>query len=460
MKFWDYTESLCGLGVTGLPEVGFEEQHLCLPLVNPTQCNCAIRGKIFLQNGENHLKILKTGTVTTPNGFLAAAVAARVKYADRKDVTLIVSERDCNAAAVFTQNQVAAAPVIVGRETLSANQNRIRAIVANAGNANASTGQPGLDNARATQKMAAHSLGIQEEQVLPLSTGVIGVQLPMDRMQAGIEAAAGQLTADGGLAAAQAIMTTDTHPKYLAVQVQLPDGTITIGGMAKGSGMIHPNMATMLGVLTTDAQIEADVLQRMVVTAVNHSFNRISVDGDTSTNDTVFLLANGASGTAVANAESVALFQKALTHVCIELAHMIVRDGEGATKFVEIQVAGAQTEADAHAIANTIATSPLVKTAFAGSDANWGRILAAAGRAGVAFDQNQAALWIGTAVSDELQLVANGTPTNYQEADAAAIFAEPEFKIRLDIGVGDASTIVWTTDLTHKYVSINADYRS
>ncbi len=405
-------------------------------------------------------EIILNGTVTSPPGFLAGTAVAGIKYADRKDLTLVVSERDCTAAAVFTQNQVAAAPVIVGRETMQVNSNRIRAIVANAGNANASTGQPGLENARVSQKVTAVNLNIQPDQVLPLSTGVIGVQLPMDRMQAGIEAAAGQLSADGGLAATQAIMTTDTYPKHLAVQVALPNGTVTIGGMAKGSGMIHPNMATMLGVLTTDAQIAADVLDGMLRTAVNHSFNRITVDGDTSTNDTVFLLANGAGGVPIADAESIALFQQALTYVCTELAHMIVRDGEGATKFVEVQVTGAKTEADALAVANTIATSPLVKTAFAGSDANWGRILAAAGRAGVTFDQNQAALWIGTAVPDELQLVINGTPTNYEETDAAAIFAEPEFKIRLDIGAGGAATTVWTTDLTHEYVRINADYRS
>ncbi len=403
---------------------------------------------------------IPNGTVTSPAGFLAGTTVAHIKYADRKDLTLVVSERDCTAAAVFTQNQVAAAPVIAGRETMQANRNRIRAIVANAGNANASTGQPGLENARASQEMTAVALNIQPEQVLPLSTGVIGVQLPMDRMQAGIAAAAVQLDPDGGLAAAQAIMTTDTYAKHLAVQIELPDGMVTIGGMAKGSGMIHPNMATMLGVVTTDAQVEAGVLDGMLRTAVNHSFNRITVDGDTSTNDTVFLLANGASGISIADEKSKSAFQQALTHVCTELAHMIVRDGEGATKFVEIQVAGAVTEADAHAIANTIATSPLVKTAFAGSDANWGRILAAAGRAGVTFDQNQAALWIGATAADELQLVANGTPTHYEEADAAAIFAQPAFKIRLDIGAGKASTIVWTTDLTHEYVSINADYRS
>ena len=282
----------------------------------------------------------------------------------------------------------------------------------------------------------------------------------MDKMQAGIESAASQLTPDGGTAVAQAIMTTDTHPKHTAVQVELPGGTVTIGGMAKGSGMIHPNMATMLGVLTTDALIAPELLQEMLGTAVNASFNRISVDGDTSTNDTVLLLANGASGIPIVHTAEIDLFQAALTHLCTQLAHMIVRDGEGATKFVEIQVTGAPTSADAHAIAVTVATSPLVKTAFAGSDANWGRILAAAGRAGIVFDQNQVELWIGIDTVDELQLVAQGTPTSYQEADAAHIFAQPAFKIRLDLASGTASDTMWTSDLTHEYVSINADYRT
>jgi glutamate N-acetyltransferase/amino-acid N-acetyltransferase len=255
-------------------------------------------------------------------------------------------------------------------------------------------------------------------------------------------------------------MTTDTHPKHMAVQVELPGGRVTIGGMAKGSGMIHPNMATMLGVVTTDAQIAPELLDGMLRTAVNASFNRISVDGDTSTNDTVLLLANGASDVAVNDASSIEPFQAALAHLCTQLAQMIVRDGEGATKFVEIQVTGASTSAEAYAIAATIATSPLVKTAFAGSDANWGRILAAAGRAGVTFDQNQVELWVGINTADELQLVAQGTPTGYQEADAARIFAQSAFKIRLDLGNGTASDTMWTSDLTHKYVSINADYRT
>jgi len=269
------------------------------------------------------------------------------------------------------------------------------------------------------------------------------------------------LSAANGRLAAEAIMTTDTRPKHLAVRLDLSGGPVTIGGMAKGAGMIHPNMATMLAVLTTDAAVAPDVLDELLRTAVNQSFNRISIDGDTSTNDTILLLANGVRGTAVADRDSIAHFRAGLNHLCTALAQMIVRDGEGATKFVEIQVTGAHSEAEAHQVANTIAISPLVKTTFAGSDANWGRLLMAAGRAGVAFDQTKVNLWIGAQRADELQLVAHGTPTEYQEAAAAAVFARPEFVIRLDLGSGGGGTaVVWTTDLTHEYVSINADYRT
>jgi glutamate N-acetyltransferase/amino-acid N-acetyltransferase len=230
--------------------------------------------------------------------------------------------------------------------------------------------------------------------------------------------------------------------------------------MAKGAGMIHPNMATMLGVFTTDAQIAPEMLHGMLRTAVNQSFNRISIDGDTSTNDTVLLLANGATGVAVTNEQDQQQFQAALNTLAKSLAHMIVRDGEGATKFVEIHVCGTATNDDAHTIANVIATSPLVKTAFAGSDPNWGRILAAAGRAGIPFDQTKASLHIGVESATELELVSEGTPTDYLEADAARIFARPAFKIQLDLGSGPGSDTVWTSDLTQDYVTINADYRT
>jgi glutamate N-acetyltransferase/amino-acid N-acetyltransferase len=244
------------------------------------------------------------------------------------------------------------------------------------------------------------------------------------------------------------------------VKVFLEDGAVTLGGVAKGSGMIHPDMATMLGLITTDAAVPAGALQELLQEAVDQSFNCISVDGDTSTNDTVLLLANGASGHRLEDESSVALFAEGLHTLCIQLAKSIVRDGEGASKFVEIQVTGASMAAGAKAIAGTIATSPLVKTALAGSDPNWGRILAAAGRAGVSFDQEQVALWIGNPGGRELQIVDKGTPTGYLEEDAAAIFARPEITIRLDLGQGETQATMWTTDLTHEYVTINAEYRT
>jgi glutamate N-acetyltransferase / amino-acid N-acetyltransferase len=419
---------------------------------------------------------IEAGSVTSPAGFVAGTAEAAIKKPGRPDVALVVSERPCTAAAVFTQNQVVAAPVIVDRETMAGNAHHIRAVVANAGNANACTGELGLANAREMQRITAAALDGNPAQILVLSTGVIGVQLPMSRLAQGIRQAAQQLDAANGLAAAKAIMTTDTYAKQTAVRVQLSGGIVTIGGMAKGSGMIHPNMATMLAVLTTDAVIEAEQLQGMLNTAVDTSFNRISVDGDTSTNDTALLLANGASGVALIHEKDATLFGQALTRLCLHLAHQIVRDGEGATKFVTLHVSGAASDEDARRVAATIATSPLVKTAFAGSDANWGRILAAAGRAGVAFDQRRVGLWIGRetvnnnwdsvsaqplVADDELvQLVAEGTATNYAEAEAAAVFAGAEFVIWLDLGGGNGRSTMWTTDLSHDYVSINADYRT
>jgi glutamate N-acetyltransferase / amino-acid N-acetyltransferase len=401
---------------------------------------------------------VEQGGVTSPAGFVAGTAEAAIKKPGRLDVALVASERPCTAAAVFTQNQVVAAPVIVDRETITGNAHHIRAVVANAGNANACTGELGLANAREMQRLTAVALDCDPAQILVLSTGVIGVQLPMARLAQGIWQAAQQLDVGNGLATAQAIMTTDTYPKQTAVRIELSSGTVTIGGMAKGSGMIHPNMATMLAVLTTDAVVKSERLQGMLETAVDASFNRISVDGDTSTNDTALLLANGASGVALAHEEDAALFSQALTQLCLHLARQIVRDGEGATKFVTIHVSGAASDEEAHRVAETIATSPLVKTAFAGSDANWGRILAAAGRANVSFDQNQISLYIEG--DSRLQLVGHGTPTDYAEADAAAIFAKPEFAVQLDLNNGRGQATMWTTDLSHEYVSINADYRT
>lgn len=406
------------------------------------------------------MESIADGGVTSPLGFLAAATACGLKKDKAPDLALLYSAEDCAAAGVFTKNRVVAAPVILDRETLSHNNSRIRGVVANAGNANACTGAPGLWAARGMQQSAAFALKCDPEQVLVLSTGVIGVQLPMTRINAGIDAAAKRLSPGRGRAAAEAIMTTDNNVKQVAVRLSMGEKVVTVGGMAKGSGMIHPDMATMLSVITTDAALAPHVLQESLVTAVDRSFNRISVDGDTSTNDTVLLLANGASGVQVADDASLAQFAEALVHVCTRLAHMIVRDGEGASKFVSIHITGAESEADAHKVASTIATSPLVKTALAGSDANWGRILAAAGRADVPFEQSAVHLWIGNPGNAALQLVSHGTPTDYEEARAAQIFAEPDIEIELHLGRGSAKSTFWTCDLTHEYVTINADYRT
>lgn len=380
-------------------------------------------------------------------GFQAGGVSIGLRKSGRPDFAMIVSDTDCTLAAVFTTNQVKAAPVLYNMERLQHNASRIRAVVTNAANANACTGEQGLMNSRQTAAWVAAELGIEPEQVLVQSTGVIGVQLPMEKFASGIPSAAAALDEGGWAAAAHAIMTTDTRPK--AVSRQCSGYTIT--AIAKGSGMIAPNMATMLAMIVTDAHISQPTLQTTLSRVNQVSFNCISVDGDTSTNDTVLLLANGASGVEPDLAE----FEAALTEVCTELAHMIVRDGEGATKFITITVSDAPDDSSAHAIANTIATSPLVKTAFYGSDANWGRIVAAAGRAGVALDPTAFQLWF-----DALQVVANGTPTDYQEAEAAAIFAQEEITVHLVVGAGQGQATVWTCDFSHEYVSINADYRT
>jgi len=405
-------------------------------------------------------RVLHDGGVTTPQGFTAAAVAAGIKQSGRPDLVLVVSDRDCAAAGVFTSNRVAAAPVLLDRETLAANDSALRGVVINAGNANACTGAPGLANAREMQRLAAETIGGRPEQYLVMSTGVIGVPLPMTRVRMGILTATPMLAAVNGRLVAEAIMTTDTRPKSLAIAVQLPGGRVTLGGMAKGAGMIHPDMATLLGMLTTDAAIPAADLALLLRQAVDGSFNAISIDGDTSTNDTILLLANGASGVTVTDDESRALFTVALNELCRSLAMMVVRDGEGISRVVTVRVTGAPSVTEARRVADTIATSPLVKTAFAGGDPNWGRIMMAVGRSGVAVDQNRLALWIEVAGEMPLQLVREGTPTSYQEADAAAVFARPEFTVRVDLGLGAAETTLWTTDLTHEYVTINADYRT
>lgn len=400
------------------------------------------------------------GSITSPKGFLSGAATCGLKDKGAMDVALILSEHDCTGAGVFTRNEIVAAPVIVDRQVLADNPIKLRGVVANAGIANACTGLEGLNACKRMQELAAECAGCAPDQMLVLSTGVIGVQLDLDKIAVGIEHACRHLSANNGKDIARAIMTTDTRPKHTAVSIELSAGNVTIGGIAKGAGMIHPDMATMLAVLTTDADVPADILDDMLRAAMDRSFHRISIDGDTSTNDTVLILANGASGVNLNDDAAKTAFKEALEAVCIELAQAIVRDGEGASKFITLQVSGARTADEALSVARTIATSPLVKTAFAGGDPNWGRIFAAAGRANVPLNQENMALWIGNGRSEDLKLVEAGVPLAYDENQAEAIFKEDEVLVRLDLGLGEAETTVWTCDLTHEYVSLNADYRT
>jgi glutamate N-acetyltransferase/amino-acid N-acetyltransferase len=401
-------------------------------------------------------------------GFDAAGIAAGIKKNGNKDLALIVSRMPCRAAATFTQSSFAAAPVLYDKRVLAANAEGIHGVIINSGCANACTGTPGDANTRRTAEAVEEALGAGDHSIFVMSTGVIGVQLPMEKLLAGVPQAVSALRPDGWADAAEAIMTTDTRPKLFARTVEIDGTTVHFCGISKGAGMIHPNMATMLSTIATDAAISQPLLQQALLHAVNRSYNRISVDGDTSTNDTVLLLANGAAGNPEItdpSSAAFAAFQETLTAISIELAQAIVRDGEGATKFVTIQVNGAMSDADAHAIANTIATSPLVKTAFFGGDANWGRFVAAAGRSGAYIEQNRCSIFIaGGATADEksaeLQLVEGGTPLNYSEEEATKIFGVPEIDVRMELNLGSGSATVWTTDLSYEYVKINGDYRT
>jgi glutamate N-acetyltransferase / amino-acid N-acetyltransferase len=393
-------------------------------------------------------------TVHPVTGFTLAGTHCGLKPNGKDDIALLVSDRPCRAAGVFTTNRVKAAPVLYDQAILARPDAAIRAVIANTGSANACTGAPGLENARATAAQVAEMIGCAPEDVLALSTGVIGLPLPMDAIRRGVSALGGMLRAAGWASAAAAIMTTDTRPKLASVR----QGGYTITGIAKGAGMIAPNMATMLAVIATDANVPRDLLGRALAAATENSFNRIVVDGDMSTNDTVLVLANGASGVAVTDK---AAFTAALADVCAQLAQAIVRDGEGATKFVTVHVTGAADEAQAVTVARSIATSALVKTAFYGADPNWGRILCAAGYAGVDLDPDRQALWLLDASgAPAIQLVEGGQPLDYDEPAAIALMQTPEWGARLDLGAGAASTWVWTCDLSHDYVTINGHYRT
>ena len=394
--------------------------------------------------------------VTAPQGFEAAGIHCGIKKPGILDLALVVSTVAGPIAGVFTKNRVAAAPVILDRRHLR--QRRGRAIIVNSGNANACTGAKGLRAAVAMAAAIGKSLAIPVNQVFVGSTGVIGRVLPIDRVQAGIPTLIAKLSRTGGRHAAQAILTTDLRPKTVVVQARIGGRVVTIGGMAKGSGMIHPNMATMLGYLTTDAAIAPAALQRALKSAVDQSFNCITVDGDTSTNDTVLCLANGLAKNATIQSGSkhYRQFEQLLTEASQALALAICRDGEGVTKVVKIAVGGAKTVAAAKRVASTIATSNLVKTALFGEDANWGRVMGALGRSGVPINPDRV-----TVRFDKVVMVKRGMGTGLAaERKIAQVFKQKEFTISVDLGQGQAAAHMWTTDLSYDYVRINASYRS
>ena len=387
-------------------------------------------------------------------GFQAAGVAAGLKKNGNKDLGLIVSQTPAVAAGVFTQNRVQAAPVMLDRERIRSGL--CQAIVANSGNANCCTGEAGMQAAKETARLAASALGISEDLVLVASTGVIGLPLPVENVRNAMPSLVSSLKPDGFMTLAEAIMTTDTVPKVISRQGMLAGIPFTITGTAKGAGMIAPNMATLLCFVCTDIGATADQLHACLLESVQQSFNRITVDGDTSTNDTALILASGLSGAVIRNSEDQAVFQNILNDVLINLAKMLVKDGEGATKLVEIRVKGAASESDARQIANTVANSNLVKTAIFGEDANWGRILAAAGRSGIAFDPDRTDICF----NDVLIFSEGGGRGAAAEDAVTQVLKLPEFVITIDLHSGQSRSSVWTCDFSVDYVRINADYRS
>jgi glutamate N-acetyltransferase / amino-acid N-acetyltransferase len=392
-------------------------------------------------------------SIAAPAGFRASGVAAGIKASGGLDVALIVAHSTVSAAAVFTTNRVQAAPILVSREHL--HDGRARAVVVNSGNANACTGERGLADARRMAQLTAELVGCRSHEVIVASTGIIGQHLPMERIEAGIRRAASELAPEGDNAA-RAIMTTDLKPKEIAVEFAIDGKPVRIGGIAKGSGMIGPNMATMLAFVTTDAEVRPEVLKAALAASTEKSFNSITVDGDTSTNDMLALLASGAAGVSVQpDSPAFDVFCAGLDHVCTYLAKEITRDGEGATKLIELRVGGARTVAQARKVGMTVANSPLVKTAFYGNDPNWGRILAAAGRSGVAVDPNRIALRIGS-----IPLVERGAPLDFDAGAASAALKQPEVIVELDLGLGSAAAVMWTCDFSYDYVKINAEYHT
>ena len=393
--------------------------------------------------------------VTFPKGFKAAGVKAGIKKSGNLDLALIYTEKEAAVAGVFTKNAVAAAPVIVSREVVKGG--KAHAIVANAGCANACTGETGLANARKMAALAAAEVGCASDEVLVGSTGIIGVNLPMDKLEAGIKAAAAELSEDGSKNAGNAIITTDTYSKACSCEVEIGGQAVRFGAIAKGSGMIQPNMATMLCYITTDANISSQLMQKALSEIVEVSFNMISVDGDMSTNDTVLVLANGASGAAEITDGSPEYdkFYATLKEICQELSKRIAADGEGATKFLTINVSGTKTFEDAKTVAMRIAKSPLVKTAFFGEDPNWGRVICAVGYAGIPMVPEKTVIKFGG-----VPVYANGLGAEFNEDDIHKVMAEHDIVIDVEMGMGDAKATVWSCDFSYEYVKINGEYHT
>ena len=407
------------------------------------------------------IKII-TGGVTAARGFKAASTAAGIKYKNRQDMAMIYSQEPCRSAGTFTTNIVKAAPVKWDKNQVT-NGVPARAVVINAGIANACTGEEGMGYCGQTAEAAALALGISAESVLVASTGVIGMQLPMDRITAGVKAMAPLLdgSLESGTGASRAIMTTDTKNKEVAVRFELGGTTVTMGGMCKGSGMIHPNMCTMLSFVTTDAAISKELLQEALSQDIQDTYNMISVDGDTSTNDTVLLLANGLAGNKeiTEKNEDYHTFCRALKIVNETLAKKMAGDGEGCTALFEVKVVGAETKEQAKILAKSVICSSLTKAAIFGHDANWGRILCAMGYSGADFDPEKVDLFFESAAG-RMQIIKDGVAVDYSEEQATRILSEPEVTAVADIKMGDAKAAAWGCDLTFDYVRINADYRS
>ena len=402
---------------------------------------------------------LEDGHATSPTGWVAATAQCGIKYKGRDDLALLVSAEPCSAAAIFTTNKVKAAPVRYDMELVRRSPASLRAVVINAGNANACTGPDGDAAALAMAQAVESALVLPADSVFVMSTGTIGVPMPIAKVLNGIAAAATTLAPNHGIAVARAIMTTDTRPKYCAARVVLPSGhTITIGGMTKGAGMIHPNMATLLATVTSDVAVNPACLDVALRAAANLSFNSISIDGDTSTNDTLLVLANGTANNPqiedLASPDGQA-FLEGLTAVCQHLAKAVVRDGEGATRFVTITVRGATDNADAKQAAMTIAKSPLVKTALYGADPNWGRVLCALGYSGAEIDPDKVLLSFGG-----MRVLEGGMPLPFDEKTASDLLNVPEITIDADLGLGDGIATVWTCDFSENYIKINAEYRT